>query len=46
MKKLLASIGGGKQSNQVGLIDRQENISMVKIIYYGALLKLGGVAAQ
>ena len=42
----LATIGGGRQSNQVGLIDRQENISMVKIKCYGALSKSGGAAAS
>ena len=39
-------IGGGRYSNQVGLIDRRENISIVKIKSCGALLKSGGAAAS
>ena len=38
--------GGGRQSNQVGLIDLQGNISIVKIKIYAVLSKSGGAAVH
>ena len=44
---VLAIRGGGRQSNQVGLTDREENISMIKNKnpMEQLLLKSGGAAA-